>query len=546
MAARYRIEKEIGRGAMGRVYLAHDALLDRDVALKELATPAYLSGEEREEVRGRFRHEAQAAARLTHPHILTVHDIVSSGDRQFIVMEYLEGKTLRQILAERTFSAEELLSIAPMVSEALDYAHSQGIIHRDIKPDNIFVLESGNIKVADFGIAKMLKVSDQAHTDVIMGTPNYIAPELVKGMAYDYRVDIFSLGVTLYELLAGRRPFDADNDYAIIYKVASEEPVPLAEVRNDLPPDLVRVINRSLEKDPGRRYPNMKEVKEDLMKVRAELGMSTAREKESFDKEKALQSELEKARGLDDAKPVEDESPGGFDFRRDREWKELIARVYHKGPEGHDIALTAAKRARWEELEAMARDGTPPSRAPAGGTARMFAVESGGAAPVRGYQAAYRPGAATPGRHTKLADPTGTMRWSTVAITAGVLVVLSVMLPWIGGSLHPSRNLFGVTFPEGMAVVVLTALVLCADALLLLGVGEPRIWVRTMKGLSFFGLLVVLLFFGLRIFAGIGYEQMVGIGALDYVKGVGWGLWLALVCSAVTYWTCRRAGRAAL
>ncbi|MFW6113317.1 MAG: serine/threonine-protein kinase [Actinomycetota bacterium] len=140
MAARYRIIKEIGRGAMGRVYLAHDNLLERQVALKELVAPGYLSEDEREEIRERFRLEAKAAARLTHPYVMTVHDIVVSGDRQFIVMEYLEGKTLREVLAERVFSAEEVLSIAPMISDALDYAHSNGIVHRDVKPDNIFVI----------------------------------------------------------------------------------------------------------------------------------------------------------------------------------------------------------------------------------------------------------------------------------------------------------------------------------------------------------------------------------------------------------------------
>ena len=333
MADRYHILREIGRGAMGRVYLAHDGLLERDVALKELAVPDYITDEEREEVWKRFRTEAKAAARLTHPHVVVVHDIVASGDRQFIVMEYLEGKTLREILGERTFSPAEATSIASMIGEALDYAHSQGIIHRDVKPDNIFVLESGNIKVADFGISKILKVSDHTHTDVIMGTPNYIAPEVIRGLPFDHRVDVFALGVTLYEILAGRRPFDADNEYAIIFKVTGEDPVPLQELRDDLPPSLVRAVHRALEKDPGRRYPNMKEFKEDLLKVRAELGMATGVEEEQpFDKEQALQSELRVAMrlGQEAEEPVE---ARGYDFRRDKEWKELIARIYQREPE---------------------------------------------------------------------------------------------------------------------------------------------------------------------------------------------------------------------
>ncbi len=268
MAARYRIVREIGRGAMGRVYLAHDDLLDRDVALKELAVPEYLDEKEKEELRERFRLEARAAARLSHPHILTVHDIISAGERQFIVMEYLEGKTLRDVLAERSLSVEEVLSMAPMIGDALHYAHSHGIVHRDIKPDNIFVLENGNVKVADFGIAKMLKVSDRTHTDVIMGTPNYIAPEMVRGRPYDHRVDIFALGVTIYEMLSGRRPFDAENDFAVIYRVVTEEPLPLSELVEDAPPSLVRAVHKALRKDPSLRHRDMEEFKADLMEVR--------------------------------------------------------------------------------------------------------------------------------------------------------------------------------------------------------------------------------------------------------------------------------------
>jgi serine/threonine protein kinase len=551
LAARYRIKNEIGRGAMGRVYLAHDILLDRDVALKELMAPSYLTDEEREEVRERFNLEARAAARLTHPHVLTVHDIVISGDRQFIVMEYLEGKTLRQVLADRVFSPEELLSIAPMISEALDYAHSQGIIHRDIKPDNIFVLESGNIKVADFGIAKMLKVSDSTHTDVIMGTPNYIAPELVKGMAYDYRVDIFSLGVSLYELLTGIRPFDADNDYAIIYKVANEEPIPLDELRDDLPSDLVRVIHRSLEKSPILRYPSMKELKEDLMKARAELGMRAVGELvESFDKERALQSELEMAKDLEDDVSPDGEPAGESDFQRDKEWRELIAQVYHKEAYGGDIALSTSKRASWDDLEAMAIRGEPPS------DARNHAREASlpGAGDHKGVPPVPRLPApassvatvavAAPAKSSKLVDPAGAMHWSIVAIAAGVLATVSVALPWIKGDLYPSHLLLGITFAEGIALVVLIILALGADAMVLLGVGEPRRWASLMKILSLLSLLVVLLFFGLRVFGGVGYDKAAGIDTMDYVKGIGLGLWLALAGTVTIYLASRKVSEA--
>ncbi len=538
MAARYRILKEVGRGAMGRVYLAHDDILERDVALKELAVPDYLSDEEKEEVRERFRLEAKAAARLTHPHILTVHDILSTDERQFIVMEYLEGKTLRDILAERTFSAEEVMSIAPMIGEALDYAHSHDIIHRDIKPDNIFVLENGNIKVADFGIAKMLKVSDRTHTDVIMGTPNYIAPELIKGMSYDHRVDIFSLGVTLYEMLAGKRPFDAENDYAIIFKVASEEPVPLDEYREGLPSNLVRAVHRAMQKVPDQRYPSMHEFREDLMKVRADLGMTIGAQEEAFDKEKALQSELEAAKVLLDgeAAGVEDSS-GGYDFRRDKEWKNLIARIYH-GDEGSTAQAAApgtsreVRRNRWEELEAKAAGSSTYT-----GRVEGSSVGVKGAA-TPGRERVSRP--AIPERLSHILDQKLAVRWSAVTAGAGVALIVSAMFPWIGTELNPSRALIGITFPEGILVAVFTALVWAAGALLFLDIGRPRVWLKSMRVLSLLSILAVLLFFGLRIFGGVGYDKVAGADFATTMKGVGWGLWLALVASITAYTGCHK------
>jgi len=548
MEARYRIIKEIGRGAMGRVYLAHDNVLERDVALKELAVPDYLSDEEQEEIRERFRLEARAAARLTHPHILTVHDIIAADERQFIVMEYLEGKTLRDILSERTFSTEEVMSIAPMIGEALQYAHSHGIIHRDVKPDNIFVLENGNIKVADFGIAKMLKVSDRTHTDVIMGTPNYIAPELVKGMPYDHRVDIFSLGVTLYEILAGRRPFDAENDYAIIFKVASEEAVPLDEYREDLPTNLVRAVSRALQKMPDQRYPNMKEFREDLMRVRADLGMTTdGEEKQHFDKERALQSELEAARDLLEGEVEPEASPEEYDFRRDKEWKELIALIYHGELEETGEAAEGVEPERgpgdkhgdWEELEAEAtrkRD-IPPYTRP-----RRVASAGSGAFTHRLARPVSQPAIAVEGeRFPNVTDPQQAIRWSVVAMGAGIILIVSAMLPWIGKGLNPTRALIGITFPEGIAVAVLTALAWGANASIFLDIGKPHIWKRAMNILSFTCLLLVLLFFVLRIFGGVGYEKAAGLDFASTMKGVGWGLWLALVSSFTAYLACSRA-----
>jgi len=527
---------------MGRVYLAHDDLLDRDVALKELAVPDYLSDEEREEVSERFRLEAKAAARLTHPQILTVHDIIASGNRQFIVMEYLEGKTLRDILAERIFSTEEIMSIAPMISEALYYAHTQGIIHRDVKPDNIFVLENGNIKVADFGIAKMLKVSDRTHTDVIMGTPNYIAPELVKGLSYDHRVDIFSLGVTIYEMLTGRRPFDAENDYAIIFRVASEMPAPLEEFRDDLPDKLVRAVYRALEKEPALRYPSMKEFKDDLMLVRADLGMMTTEEEEEFDKQKALQSELEAVRDMAQI-PLEQEEGGGYDFSRDKEWKSLIARIYHGGevPREEEKPATAGPRKRktsWDDLEAEIAGGeVVPARSGGGGAAMAGARVRLKRVPAA---ASLRESAMTPDRYPHILDPPRAMQWSAVLAGAGVVLIASTLFPWIGEELNPARTLMGITFPEGIAIAVFTVLIWAAGILVFLDIGKPRVWIRVMRGLCIVNVLLLLLFFGLRIAGGVGYEKMAGIDFAETMKGVGWGFWLALVASLVAPWACRK------
>ncbi len=545
MAMRYRIVEEIGRGAMGRVYLAHDDLLDRDVALKELTIPDYLSDEEREEVSERFRLEAKAAARLTHPHILTVHDIIASGDRQFIVMEYLEGKTLRDILAERTFSTEEVMSIAPMISEALYYAHSHNIIHRDVKPDNIFVLENGNIKVADFGIAKMLKVSDRTHTDVIMGTPNYIAPELIKGLSYDHRVDIFSLGVTIYEMLSGRRPFDAENDYAIIFKVASEMPVSLDELRDDLPDKLVRAVHRALEKQPALRYPSMKEFKDDLMLVRADLGMMTAEEEEEFDKQKALQSELEAAKDLAQI-PLEQEEGGGYDFSRDKEWKELIARIYHgdKMPrEGEKPVPTGPgkRQTSWDDIEAELAGG---EAVPAYSGAEE-AVMTGGRVRLRRVpaSASIQASPIAPGRYPHILDPPRAIQWSAVLAGIGAVLIASTLFPWIGEELNPSRALLGITFPEGIAISVFTVLTWAALVPIFLDIGEPRAWIKVIRGFCIINLLLVVLFFGLRIVGGVGYDKMAGVGFADTMKGVGWGFWLALVASLFAPWACRKVDK---
>ncbi|MGQ9476048.1 MAG: serine/threonine-protein kinase [Actinomycetota bacterium] len=551
MQARYHILREIGRGAMGRVYLAHDNLLERYVALKELSVPDYLSEEERAEVRERFRLEAKAAARLTHPHILTVHDIILQGDRQFMVMEYLEGKTMREVLAERRLSVSEVLSIAPMVCEALGYAHRQGIVHRDVKPDNIFVLQDGNIKLADFGIAKMIRVSERTHTDVIMGTPNYIAPEVIKGNPFDHRVDIFALGVTIYEMLSGRRPFDAENDFAIIYRVATEEPVPLSDLVEGLPPGLVHAVHRALHKDPTLRYQDVEELKSDLMEVRSELGMGT-RAEEAFTKEEALRRELEAAR---EAEISEWAGDRGYDFRRDKEWKELIARIYSEQP----------KKERVSEAPPWAQRGVESGfhvaqepRAPSASVTNRVAIGRAVSTTTRpsNHIHAGRAGngklsSLTGGRYSPGSRPgkrggeslilSSRAKRLAVAIPAlGTLLVASTLFPWIEKGLNPQRSMAGISFPEGMVLSSLVTLVAGCDALVLLRMVSSERWTQAMKGMSLLGFVTTMLFLGLRAFAGLGYPKAPDLSLGGVLGGIGWGLWLAIAGSLVFYILCSR------
>lgn len=552
VAGRYRIIREIGRGAMGRVYLAQDSLLEREVALKELAVPDYLDEEEKREVRERFSLEAKAAAKLTHPYILTVHDIINSGDRQFIVMEYLEGKTLRDILQERMLSPEEVMSIAPMICEALGYAHARGVIHRDVKPDNIFVLQNGNIKVADFGIAKMLKMSDRTHTDVIMGTPNYLAPEFVKGLPYDHRVDIFSLGVSIYEMLAGRRPFDAENDYAIIFKVASEEPVPLGELRKDLPARLVYSVHRAMRKDPERRYRSMEEFKQELMKVRVELGMATEdiEEDKVFDKESALRSELVEARRIDLDAGAEGEVDG-YDFRRDKEWKELIVRIYRSEPpegeaggEGSASEAAGGRGSSWREpgTGKAAQGGAPVGRgyAPRSGVSRIAGMGSvPRAAGGTLAQPAYVP-FGVPVRRDERKRLADAGRYGIALAAFALLLIVSTLLTWVGKALNPPRSLMGVFFPEGIALACLATAILGCEAMLYLGVGSSALWARAMRVVSLLCIVVSALFLGLRVLAGVGYERAPDISLGTVLGGTGWGFWLAFAACLAVFWCSSR------
>jgi serine/threonine-protein kinase len=256
---RYLIERELGRGAMGVVYLATDPQLHRQVAVKTCSLPDGVSEEQAALFHARFLREARAAASLSHPGIVTVYDAGEDEARgiSYIAMEYVAGRTLRQ----RLESGERLdpawvLSFGAGLADALHQAHRAGIVHRDIKPANILIRDGdGAVKLADFGVAR-LKASDLTQSGVPLGSPGYMSPEQVKGGELDGRSDLFSLAVVLYESLCGRRPFRGDELVSLAYSIAHETHVPLARQLEGCPAGLDRFFDRALAKDPGQRFPD--------------------------------------------------------------------------------------------------------------------------------------------------------------------------------------------------------------------------------------------------------------------------------------------------
>ena len=264
---RYRVERSIGRGGMAEVFLARDILLDRPVALKVLF-PEYATDPTFVE---RFRREAQSAAALTHPNIVAVYDWGKVNATYFIAMEYVEGKTLATLLKERgpltpTHACDVILEVAA----ALSFAHENGVIHRDIKPGNILIGLGGQVKVADFGIARALGSNiDEALTEIgsVMGTATYLSPEQAQGAQPDPRSDIYSLGVMMYELVAGRPPFTGESAVAVAYQHVHNFPQPLRELIADLPRGFESVVAKCMAKNEQRRYESAVLVREDVRRI---------------------------------------------------------------------------------------------------------------------------------------------------------------------------------------------------------------------------------------------------------------------------------------
>ena len=252
---RYEILGELGRGAMGVVYKARDPQIDRLVALKTISLRGQ-DPEAGEEFRLRFLNEAQAAGRLHHPGIVAVFDVgedAETGD-PYIVLEYVAGEALNRILArEKKLPLERALQLTEEIAVALDYAHEQGVTHRDVKPGNILLTQEGHPKIADFGIAK-LNLAHLTLPGKLLGTPAYMAPEQLSGMAADGRSDLFSLGVILYAMVTGHSPFQGDSATTVCFKVANRDPLPASALDLNLPRELDAVISRAMAKDPKRRY----------------------------------------------------------------------------------------------------------------------------------------------------------------------------------------------------------------------------------------------------------------------------------------------------
>ncbi|HJS27185.1 MAG TPA: Stk1 family PASTA domain-containing Ser/Thr kinase, partial [Actinomycetota bacterium] len=265
LGGRYRVERELGRGGMAKVFLGTDTVLGRTVAIKLLA-PQFA---EDDGFVQRFRREAQAAARIGHPHIVSVFDTGSDDGVHFIVMEYVEGRTLADFLAGGgRIMPDRSIHIAQDVLTALEAAHAQGVIHRDIKPGNIMLSPKGEVKVTDFGIARVTTTAETvAQTAAILGTASYLSPEQAQGQPVDGRSDIYSLGCVLYEMVTGRPPFLGDSPVAIASKQVLEQPTPPSKLNPDVSPELDAVVLRALAKNPANRYQSAEEMRADLERV---------------------------------------------------------------------------------------------------------------------------------------------------------------------------------------------------------------------------------------------------------------------------------------
>src|SRR2546421_7175454 len=254
---KYEIRRELGRGAMGIVYEGYDPLIKRSVALKTIRADQ-LAGENAETVIARFRREAQAAGRLSHPNVVSIYDFGEEEGVWYIAMEYVNGRELKDYFqANERFTIADIVRIMAQILDALDYSHRQGVIHRDIKPANIILLPDGSVKVADFGIAH-IETSNMTQVGTTLGTPAYMSPEQIMGLPVDGRSDLFSAGVILYQFLTGERPF-AGSATTTMQKVLKEEPLPPSTLNVQMPSAMDAVVRKALAKRADERFQSAQE-----------------------------------------------------------------------------------------------------------------------------------------------------------------------------------------------------------------------------------------------------------------------------------------------
>ena len=239
---RFKILRRLGRGGMGAVYEGKDPMLDRRVAINTLN----YTGKPEKNTRGRFEREAKAAAKLQHPNIVTVYELGNFGgeEQPYIVMEYLEGKDITSLIGSPQLTVLESLDITMQLCKALEFAHQNGVIHRDIKPANVRYLENGQIKIMDFGVARVEECQQLTESGVMVGTVHYMSPEQVRGEVLDGRTDIFSAGCILYELLTGDRAFNGDSPTTVLYRIVNENPTPVTDKNSDVTLEIQSVIER--------------------------------------------------------------------------------------------------------------------------------------------------------------------------------------------------------------------------------------------------------------------------------------------------------------
>jgi len=271
LLGRYEIVAELGKGAMGVVYRANDPMLNRMVAIKTINTEE-AGHEGMAEYEARFYTEAKAAGGLNHPNIIIIYDIGKSGHLVYMAMEYIEGRELRELLAQgQPLPVVQSVDVAAQVAEGLAYAHQHQVVHRDIKPANIMITPEGRAKIADFGIARMRSSETRTQTGVILGSPKYISPEQVVGKRADHRSDIFSLGIILYECLTGATPFNGEGLSALMYQITNHDPAPPSSANAQVPVMLDYIIAKVLAKTPEARYQSAADFANDLRECKSQL-----------------------------------------------------------------------------------------------------------------------------------------------------------------------------------------------------------------------------------------------------------------------------------